>query len=226
MYLVAAHGIRPRLVNNYAARTHRSHSSTRNSHLHTPTSAPLTPYTHQTFFDSLTATLSLLGGVCMATFVVLVVHDKRARRKDLELARQEVAGHRALDVSESRSRSAPHAARRRRLTARAGSCPAPQLTRVSPLATHRHSQLQTTHGHTCNAITRQQDVRTRARRPRYATAQTLLARRSLYGIIHGEMARYERLCSDFSKYSELTGEMTLGRHRPGSGKHAIAIAAL
>ena len=57
---------------------------------------------------------------------------------------------------------------------------------------------------TCNAITRQQGVRARARRPRYPAAQTLLARRSLYGIIHGEMSRSARLCSEFSKYSELT----------------------
>lgn len=67
----------------------------------------------------------------------------------------------------------------------------------------------------CNAISQRRDTRHTARLARYPDASTLLADRSLYGIVTAEMTRYRRLSMQFSAYTELVGDMMYNMHKRG-----------
>lgn len=66
----------------------------------------------------------------------------------------------------------------------------------------------------CNAITESQDNRPK-RDPKYPTNDTLLADRSKYGIVLGEGTRFRRLCTQWSVYTELCGDMMYAMYRHG-----------
>lgn len=62
------------------------------------------------------------------------------------------------------------------------------------------------HRFVCNSIQPHQDVRPRGRR-RYPDNQTLLSKRSKYGIVQAECVRFQRTSMLRSTYADLCGEM-------------------